>query len=366
MDLENSKYVYNFILIITSVTILHSCQINTRESENKGELQRQLHKEKSIDVKAMVVKKETFYNEILSNGILASTKKSKLVFNINENILKLSVKNGQNVKQGELLVKLNSFEQKLNVKKAKNQLLKAELELKNILLAHNPDISDTGKINPKVIETAKGRSGYNDALFALQEAKYNLEQTEIRSPFNGVMSDIQVKENNYTGSFDFFAFVVNNSVMELEFGVMESELKMIRLNMEVTITPYALPETKFKGRIVEINPRVDNNGMIKAKALIPNQKGLLIDGMNVDVIVKQQVSNQLVVPKEAVLLRQHRQMLFVLKKDSIAEWVYVKTGHENLTQYAVSEGLNEGDTVIFDNNFNLGHKVVVNAQILTK
>ncbi len=86
--------------------------------------------------------------------------------------------------------------------------------------------------------------------------------------------------------------------------------------------------------------------------------GGLISGMNVKVNIKQSLGDMLVVPKTAVVTRGGRQVVFTLK-DSIAFWNYVKTGFENIDEYSISQGLNEGDTVIVDGNINLSHESVV-------
>lgn len=359
------KKILLIIIVSSSIVIVFSCQSSqtSEEISEKGKLE---YQKKAIEVKAQLVKSGTFNKEIMSNGILIPCQKAKLVFKVNENISKVFVKNGQEVKNNQVLLKLEEYNQKLNLEKAKNQLLKSEIELKDILFAHSPDLSDTSKINPKVLETARGRSGYKDALIAVQEAEYNLSQTVIKAPFLGVISDIQVKENNYSGNYKFFANIFDVRQMELEFGIMESELEMVSQNASVIIIPYAFPNKKFKGKISEINPSVDKSGMIKVKAIIPNPEGVLLDGMNVEVLVKKKIPGQLIVPKEAVLLRQNRQMLFTLKNDSIAQWVYVKTGFENTSEYTITEGVSKNDTIIISNNFNLGHEVIVKAQIITK
>lgn len=352
-----------WLLIILSNAIIYSCQ-SPQASEQDKELKKLKYSEKIIEVSAKEINRTVFNCEVLSNGILTPVKKAKLVFNVNENITAVNAKNGEDVKQGQVLVQLNNFNQEIDLEKAKSQLLKSEIELKDILFAHSPNVSDTANINPRVLKTARSRSGYNDAVFSVREAEYNLSQTTLRAPFDGIISDLQVKENNYSGNYEFFAYVIDNKQMELDFGIMESELSMISLNAKIVIAPYAIPNKKFQGKITEINPVVDESGMIKVKAIIPNPDGVLLDGMNAEVIVKKEVSNQLVVPKEAVLLRQNRQMLFTLKNDSIAQWVYVKTGLENSSQFTITEGVSEGDIIIINNNFNLGHNVVVRAQIL--
>lgn len=357
---------FNFKLL-SAISLIsffsYSCQA-PQASEKDQELGKLKYSEKVIEVNAQEVQRAVFSREILANGVLSPCKKSKLVFKLNENIAEVYVKNGQVIQQDQVLVRLEDFNQKIDLEKAKNSLLKAEIELKDILFAHSPDLTDTSKINPKVMETARSRSGYTDALIALRQTEYNLAHTVIKAPFDGVISDIQVKENNNSGNYDFFACALDNRQMELEFGLMESELDMLSLGANVIVVPYAFTKKEFKGTISEINPAVDESGMIKVKAIIPNLEGVLLDGMNAEVIVRKEIPNQLVVPKEAVLLRQERQMLFTLKDDSIAQWVYIKTGLENSSQFTITEGINEGDIIIVNNNFNLGHEVVVRARIL--
>ena len=85
----------------------------------------------------------------------------------------------------------------------------------------------------------------------------------------------------------------------------------------------------------------------------------LFDGMNVRVTVKRRVPGQLVVPKTAVVLRSGRQVVFTLREGK-AQWNYVQTGLENMTEYTVTgDGLEEGAQVIVTGNVNLAHETPV-------
>ncbi|MFP4022921.1 MAG: efflux RND transporter periplasmic adaptor subunit [Thiohalospira sp.] len=340
-----------------------SCQSPTK-SDQYSEMEKTTYRHKTPEVKAIVVQPDVFYQQVVSNGILSPVQKARLVFKVNENIRQINVKNGQWIQKGQILARLDNFNQQLQLEKAKNNLLKAEIELKDILFAHSPETADTAEINPEVLKTARGRSGYNDARFALREAEYNLEHSVLKAPFDGIISDIQVKENNYSAKSDYFAVLMDTRQMETSFGILETELEMIAVGTAVEVIPYAFPGKKFAGSIHEINPSVDDNGMIQVVAIVQNPEGILLDGMNADIIVKKKIPGQLVVPKEAVLDRQGRQMVFTLKNDSIAQWVYVETGLENLSRVTITDGLSNGDTVIVTNNFNLGHDVVVKAEMI--
>ncbi|MDY6800919.1 MAG: efflux RND transporter periplasmic adaptor subunit [Bacteroidota bacterium] len=361
MSLRNTicRALVNLVLPVLAV----SCQSPTKSGQY-SEMEKTTYRHKTPEVKTIIVQPDVFYQQVVSNGVLSPVQKAKLIFKVNENIQQVNVKNGQWVQKGQVLARLDDFNQQLQLEKAKNNLLKAEIELKDILYAHSPETADTAEINPEVLKTARGRSGYNDARFALREAEYNLQHTALKAPFDGVIADIQLKENNYSAKSDYFAVLMDTRQMEVHFGMLETELDMIAVGTAVEVTPYAFPGKKFTGSIHEINPSVDENGMIMVKALVQNPEGVLLDGMNADVIVKNKIPGQLVIPKEALLDRQGRQMVFTLKNDSIAQWVYVKTGLENLSQVTIMDGLSNGDTIIVTNNFNLGHDVIVKAEMI--
>ena len=148
--------------------------------------------------------------------------------------------------------------------------------------------------------------------------------------------------------------------MDVEFSVIESELALLSTGDAVSVAPFSDPSKTSTGRITEINPMVDENGMVKVWASVDGGKDLL-DGMNVRVRVKRKVEEALAVPKSAVVLRSGRQVVFTLK-DGKAIWNYVATGLENLDQYTITEGLSAGDSVIITGNVNLAHEAPVKTQ----
>jgi multidrug efflux pump subunit AcrA (membrane-fusion protein) len=122
------------------------------------------------------------------------------------------------------------------------------------------------------------------------------------------------------------------------------------VNDSVTIT----------GKISQINPMVDETGMIKVRAEFAN-KMHIIDGMNVKVVIRKPVPNRLVVPREALVIRQGKDVIFV-RQDSLAIWKYVTPEYENSHDVSIKEGLEKGDLVIVSGNVNLAHETVVREQ----
>ena len=148
--------------------------------------------------------------------------------------------------------------------------------------------------------------------------------------------------------------------MQVEFPVIESEYGFISKGMPVGIIPFINDSSLISGTITEINPQVDEGGMVKVKAEFRNN-GRLIDGMNVKIVIRKPVSNRLVVPKEALVIRQGKDVIFV-RQDSLAIWKYVIVEFENSTSLSIKEGLEAGDLVIIAGNVNLAHETIVKEE----
>ena len=160
--------------------------------------------------------------------------------------------------------------------------------------------------------------------------------------------------SNMAQTIEPFCRVIESGNMDADFTVLESELPLIKTGDKVEIRPYASAVASCSGAVSEINPLVDENGMVRVKARV-HGGGRLFDGMNVRVSVKRSLSDQLTVPKTAVVLRSGKQVVFTLD-DGKAMWNYVQTGTENLDEYTITDGLTEGMIVITSGNVNLAHE----------
>ena len=139
---------------------------------------------------------------------------------------------------------------------------------------------------------------------------------------------------------------------------MESELPLVKRGDKVEVSSFANASGTCSGTISEINPLVDEDGLVSVRAKV-NGNIRLFDGMNVRVSVKRSVPDQFVVPKTAVVLRTGKQVIFTLK-DGKAMWNYVTTGLENMTEYTVTgDGMEEGAQIIVTGNVNLAHEAPV-------
>ena len=198
-------------------------------------------------------------------------------------------------------------------------------------------------------------TGWDEAIISTRQAELRYDYTRLTAPFSGRIANLETKVNNTPESGEAFCILVDDSKFEVKFPVLESEIKLLAVNQKITLKPYFMDSVNYTGTITEINPLIDENGMVNVKALVNNNDGKLVDGMNVKVFVKNYIPECLIVPKEAVVLRNNRQVIFSLRNDTMAYWNYVTTNLENSSSFTIIEGLNPGDTVITIGNINLAH-----------
>lgn len=345
------KELYLFLIPLLS---LYGCRDNG--SEKSEQLQTEVAD--SVPAKNVTVfelKKSDFNHEIISNGKIAAKKYADLFFRINtEPVTGIFVKNGDCVRKGQKLAQLDVFTLDSKVRHAKNSMDKAFLTFQDILVGQgfSPDINDS--IPENVLNLAKVKSGYEGYRIEYYTACHELEKAELKAPFDGVVANLSIPEYNLPQATVPFCRIISLADMCVRFQVLESELSLINKGDEVEVEPYFGGGKSYSGKIVEINPLVDKNGMVEVTANVSNA-GKLFDGMNVRVRIKRSLPGQFVVPKTALVVRNGKQVVFTVQNYK-ANWNYVQTEFENLTEYTITgENLHEGMFVVTGGNVNLAH-----------
>ena len=343
-------------LSILLIIITSSCASKPQE-QKETQVQTKLAEEQT-QVKVAKLRKGTFASEIMANGTVAATHKADLNFQTNEVVKQVFVKNGDRVAKGQKIASLDLFKLNNALQQTSDNLEKSKLELQNVLIGQGYSLKDTASIPREILAIAKTRSNYVQARIQYEMSAYNLKNAVLYAPFSGVVANLFSKEQNQPAYGQPFCTIVDNAAPEVIFQVLESELAVLKSGDKVVVSPYSIADYAVVGKIVEINPVVDKNGMVRVKAQLSAASNKLYDGMNVNIRVQKAVPNQLIIPKKALVLRSNRQVVFTCQHGK-AMWNYVKTGLENSTEFVITEGLTEGESVIYEGNINLAHEAPV-------
>ncbi len=356
------SFIINCQLLIVNLFLLLSCSSpkeKTTEEDNSVPLS---NTDVVAEVSAMQLDYTDFNYELVSNGNISAIRKADLRFQSGENIRHIYVKNGDQVVQGQKIAELEPFKLKSAMEQSKDNLEKSILELQDILIGQGYALKDSANVPTDIMKIAKIKSNYDQNTIQYEVARYNLKMATLYAPFNGAVANLTSKEHNLANPSDAFCCIIDNRHPEVIFMVLENELPLIKPGEKVLVSPFSINDYICEGKITEINPAIDKNGMVRVKASVENVSGKLYDGMNVNVRVQRELGKQLVIPKEALVLRNDRKVVFTLKNGT-AQWVYVQTGPENSKSYVVTEGLSPGDSLIYKGNFNLAHETPVQLTI---
>jgi len=351
------KQLFKYSIIILLLIAAISCK--PKEETNFGSETGKLQTESDpTEVSILEISLGDFPVELVSNGKLVALKKADLFFKSNEIITKIYVKNGEKVNKGSLIAELDKKTAINNLDQAKVKLENAKLKLSSDIIGTDPNARDSNDIKPELYKTLSIRSGYKQAVLDLQSTQSAYEKTALKSPFSGRIANLELKEYDNPGG-KAFCTLIDDSGFDIMFPVLETELGFLKIGMEIRMAPYNSPEDEYFGKVTEINPVVDEFGLVKVKAFVKNSSGKLFEGMNVKIYARDKVPNSIVVPKKSVVIRNTSRDVVFLYKNGKAIWRYVTKVRENSTDYIIipeTEGeVIPGDSIIVEGNLNLGH-----------
>jgi len=145
------------------------------------------------------------------------------------------------------------------------------------------------------------------------------------------------------------------------------DITSIKEKAKALIFP-VINDEKYSGRVYSVNPLIYDDNSTYAVVELDNKDGELNPGVFCDVLLQTGViKDKVIVPKEAVLERDGKKLVFEIKND-LAYWVYVTTGEENYENIIIEEKVDEGDMLIIEGHYVLNHKapVVISDELETE
>ena len=350
---RNAHHLLLSVAAGIAILLVSSCQSNKKEAPD--ETVQQLPQDAPADVTTTTLKSVDFEHELVSNGKIKAQTVAELKFQTAEVIAKIHVKNGSHVEKGQRIAELETYALNNRLNQAKDALERSRLEYQDVLIGQGYKLDNPEAVPEEIMQLAKVKSGYNSAQTQFDMATYDLEKATLVAPISGVVANLFAKPHTLSSPSEVFCNIIDTRSLEVEFTVLENELGFIKMGDNVKIAPFSIPDLIVNGRVTEINPWVDENGMVQIKASV-GYHARLVEGMNVRVSTFRSAGKQWVVPKTAVVLRTGKQVVFTVV-DGKAIWNYVDTGLENATQYTITgETLKEGDQIVVTGNINLAHE----------
>ena len=206
-------------------------------------------------------------------------------------------------------------------------------------------------------EIRKAQEGLSDAIISLKQSEIKLKKTSIRSPFQGIISNINISTGEKISPGQEILKIVNLNSLYIKGFALESEIHNLRKTLNVRIKFDSFPDQYFFGKIEAISPEVDpDNKTITIYVKFDNKKNLIYPGMHAEMDIEYKVfKNTLNLPSKAIVVREGRPLVFVVK-DKTALWKYVEVGHHNDEQTEIIKGIEEDDMVVVEGQLTLAQQ----------
>lgn len=317
-----------------------------------------------IAVKTKKATRTTFALKTITTGKLQASQQAEIQFRAGGVLKPLPIEEGQYVKKGELLAAINDTLLRFQLIQAQLSLQDAISQKQDLIVARGGEAGVDTSISADRLEIVNMMSGYNRARQEIKEAEYQLRQAKIYSPFDGLVAELEARPYQTVSAGQKLCRLINPNTFEVEFQLLEKEALQVRKGQSLQVVPLAKESLRLPARVTTINPVVDEQGLVSIRARLSRAPSSgLFEGMNVQVILEQQIPNQLVIPRSALVLRSGREVVFTYEpNEQLAKWKYVTIAYENDDQLAVNDGLEAGDLVIYEGNLNLAHDAEVKIE----
>lgn len=353
------KFLFSLFAIPGILMMIYACNSSIGHQEAATKLGDHQLKERWVEIEKL--EKGDFALELILNGKMVSKQKIAILLDQKGYITQLNIYNGKAVRQGDTMAVIENTQQKIQWQKARLTLKEAENELSSLMLGFGGSSYDTNSVESTLFQNLKINSGYTRALLDLKIAQLNYQNTFICAPISALVAHVEYQKYQYATPGSTLCQLVNKDQFLVSFQVTERELSRIHLGQHLKIMALYDEENLLEGQITEINPMVDDHALIQVMAEIKPTSAKLLSGRNARVIIEKNIPNCLSIPKKALVFRNNEKVVFTYKKGK-AFLNFVETTAENSQSYLISNGLQEGDTIIIDGHLSLAHQVDVHLK----
>ena len=253
--------------------------------------------------------------------------------------LSVAAEVGDEVRDGQVLVRLDGARAALQAAQTAAQMRKLESNY-----ARSRQLAEQQLVSAN--DNEQLRFDVENARAANRLANLELSWTTVTAPISGVVAERMIKPGNFVQANTPIFRIVDDARLEAELNVPERELATLEAGLPVTLSVDALPGRTFEGTIDRVSPVVDaDSGTFRVVAAFAG-KGDLKPGMFGRISIDyDQRADALTVPRAALLEDEAEPAVFVVDEGKAAR-VPIELGYLDGEWAEVRGGLEEGAQVV--------------------
>ena len=322
-----------------------------------------------VTVTAMPAAFHTWQPQINAVGSLRAVRGVDIASEIAGIVRSLHFKSGDEVKAGQVLLRLND-----DADVALLRSLEAAAALARTTYERDKAQYATRAISQATLDAAttdlKSKRAEVDQQRALVEKK------TIAAPFAGRLGISTVNPGQYLNPGDQIVTLQSLDPIYVDFYLPQQQLASVALGQSVVVTTDSYPGLTFSGKISAISPKVDpNTRNVQIEATVANPEHRLLPGMFASIVVEAGAAQRfLTLPQTAVTFNPYGESLYIVepggkgadgKIELIARQSFVTVGETRGDQIVILRGIKEGDMIVTSGQLKLrnGSPVIINNAV---
>ncbi|MDX2130388.1 MAG: efflux RND transporter periplasmic adaptor subunit [Chloroherpetonaceae bacterium] len=320
---------------------------------------------------------------LTASGYIVPQRKASIASKATGRLVWLGVKEGDKVKQGDLIARIEDADVSARLLQTKSALLalrarqiqeEAEAELAKSELERNQKIFAEGGISASQFDQAKNRyrvaaakaeaakADVEAAEASMQAAEVELQNTRIVAPFSGTIltkgADIGEVVSPISGSVQSRGFVVSladMTTLEAETDVSESNIAKVKVGLPCLITLDAYPQVQYEGTVSAIVPTANRSkATILTKVKFKQLDERVLPEMSAKVLFleeKKEIASDttaaLAIPLDAITTVEGKKVVFIVEEGK-ARKVEIGTGRLMGEKVEVKSGITAGQRLVLN------------------
>ncbi|HTY57910.1 MAG TPA: efflux RND transporter periplasmic adaptor subunit [Bacteroidota bacterium] len=308
------------------------------------------------------------HSVLTANGYVVAQRKAAVASKGTGRLVYLGVEEGDRVRKGEVIARLDDQDMVAALAKAKADLEVARADsfgtantLERTKSLFGANLASRADMDLAEAQYLRVIASIRSARAAVAQAEVALEYTRVRAPFDGTVltkdADVGEVVAPFASSANSRGAVVSMADMtslQVEADVSESNITRVSVGQPCEITLDAYPDTRYRGTVHKIVPTADRaKATVLTKVAFRELDGRVLPDMSAKVaFLGEELTDaaasapaKLTVPATAVAERDGRKVVFTVQ-DGTARETPVVTGELLGTQTVITQGLTQGETVV--------------------
>ena len=277
---------------------------------------------------------------VTATSTLEAKRTAQLLAETTGQVSSIRKEEGDRVRKGQVLVKVEDTQERLDFEKASIDLDVAEKEWERA-----EELQKRGILSSK--EFDERRLAWEEAKHAKARARYELDKTEIVAPFSGIVTERNVQLGETVTPGKHVSTVADFNPLVVKFHVPESEAGPVELGQPVSIEIPSRSSDLLDAEIALISPVIDQGtGTVKLTAYLGNPGFELRPGTFVRArVTAAERDSALTIPRKALLSEDGVYYVFVAASDTTSR-VEVESGITDGQFVEILSGLSVGELVV--------------------